>query len=235
MRRLQVVMAATFALSAIGGEVRAADHRDGASVLADPATDINDVFAWTDGTKVHLVMTVHPAATTTSKFSNSALYTFHTTSRASYGATAQKEDIVCRFDASQNIECWAGTEYVTGNASATTGIESASKKLKVFAGLRKDPFFFNLDGFKAVATTVTSVKGSLTFNANGCPQLDAATSTALVNQLKGSPPASMGGMPGAPVDFFAQLNTLAIVLTVDKAVVTKGGPIMGVWGSTNAK
>src|SRR5690348_14795992 len=94
---LAAVLAATTAL--------AADHQDGAAVLTDPATDINDVFAWTstDGTKVNLVMDVFPAATTAAKFSNVAQYVFHTTSSAAYGmAAAASEDILCTFDTSQD-------------------------------------------------------------------------------------------------------------------------------------
>jgi hypothetical protein len=37
----------------------------------------------------------------------------------------------------------------------------------------------------------------------------------------------------APVDFFAALNTLAIVVEVDPSLVNAGGPILGIWGSTN--
>lgn len=207
----------------------AADHRDAAAVLTDPATDINDVFAWTssDGTKVNLAMTVFPAATTAAKFSNVAQYVFHTTSSPGYGMpAAASEDILCTFDTAQKISCWGGGEYVTGDASSTAGITSASGKLRVFAGLRDDPFFFNLDGFKETAHLVHAAAGSLTFDAAGCPALDQPTADALVTQLRSKP----GG--GAPQDFFAGLNGLAIVIQIDKALVTKGGSTLGVYAST---
>ena len=46
------------------GPALAADHRDGDFVLADPSTDINDVYTWmsADASKVYLAMTVFPAA-----------------------------------------------------------------------------------------------------------------------------------------------------------------------------
>ena len=207
----------------------AADHRDGAAVLTDPSTDINDVFAWTssDGTKLNLAMTVFPAATTAAKFSDVAQYVFHTASSPGYGmAASATEDILCTFDTSQKISCWGGGEYVTGDASATSGITSSSGKLRVFAGLRDDPFFFNLDGFKATAHLVHEAAGSLTFDAAGCPALDQTTANALVTQLRSAP----GG--GAPQDFFAGLNGLAIVIQIDKALVTKGGSTVSVYGST---
>ena len=208
----------------------AADHQDGAAVLTDPSTDINDVFAWTstDGTRLNLVMDVFPAATSAAKFSNVAQYVFHTTSSSAYGMpAAASEDILCTFDTSQIISCWGGGEYVHGDASSTAGIASSDGKLRVFAGLRDDPFFFNLDGFKATAGAVHSAAGSLTFDAAGCPALDATTSTALVTQLRSAP----GG--GPPTDHFKGLNTLAIVVQIDKSLVTKGGSTVGVWASTN--
>ena len=50
-----------------------------------------------------------------------------------------------------------------------------------------------------------------------------------VGQLQGEP----GG--GAAVDDFDGANTLAIVVQVDKAVVTTGGPTLAVWASTHTK
>ena len=230
MQRFPSGRAMWLAAVLIAATALAADHQDGAAVLTDPATDINDVFAWTstDGTKLNLVMDVFPAATTAAKFSNVAQYVFHTTSSPAYGmAAAASEDILCTFDTSQVISCWGGGEYVHGDASNTSGISSASGKVRVFAGLRDDPFFFNLDGFKATASAVHAAAGSLTFDPAGCPALDAATSTALVTQLRSAP----GG--GPPTDHFATFNTLAIVVQIDKALVTKGGSTVGVWASTN--
>jgi len=230
MQPLSSGRAAWLAATLIATTALAADHQDGAAVLTDPSTDINDVFAWTspDGTRLNLVMDVFPAATTAAKFSNVAQYVFHTTSSPAYGMpAAASEDILCTFDTSQIISCWGGGEYLHGDASSTAGIASASGKLRVFAGVRDDPFFFNLDGFKATAAAVHNAAGSLTFDAAGCPALDATTSTALVTQLKSAP----GG--GPPSDHFRGLNTLAIVVQIDKSLVTKGGSTVGVWASTN--
>jgi hypothetical protein len=230
MQRFPSGRAMWLAAVLIAATALAADHQDGAAVLTDPATDINDVFAWTstDGTKLNLVMDVFPAATTAAKFSNVAQYIFHTTSSPAYGmAAAGSEDILCTFDTTQVISCWGGGEYVHGDASVTSGIASTNGKLRVFAGLRDDPFFFNLDGFKATATAVHNAAGSLSFDPAGCPALDATTSNALVTQLRSAP----GG--GAPTDHFQTFNTLAIVVQIDRSLVTKGGSTVGVWASTN--
>ena len=215
--------------------VQAADHRDGASVLTDPSTDINDVYSWmsTDGTKVYLAMTVFPAADkTNSKFSTAAYYVFHTASRATFGATqVMPVDVVCGFDAGQYISCWVGgnSTFVYGNANVTTGVSNAANTVKVYAGARKDHFFFNLAGFNTVRTTVKNNVGALTLNANGCPTAPAATLTAQRTQLGQAP----GG--GAATDFFAPLNTLAIVLEIDKTLLNTGGGFMSVWGGTYRK
>ena len=211
--------------------VYAADHLDGPGVLTDPSADITDLFAWTapDGQHLNLVMDVFPAATTASKFSNTVQYVFHTASTTAFGAAATStEDIVCTFDAAQTISCWAGTEYVNGNANVEAGLPSASGKLRVFAGLREDPFFFNLAGFKNVVATVQGAASSLTFDAAGCPAISSPTSAALLNIL------THGSTSTAPaVDFFSGFNVLAIVLQVDLSIVNKGGPVVSVWGSTN--
>ena len=235
MKRVWLIAGGAIALLVSSAPLRAADHLDGPAASADPSADLTDVFAWTDadGKHVNLIANVFAAASTTSKFSNTVQYVIHTTSRAAFAipavAPTASLDILCTFDATQKISCWAGSEYLTGDASNTAGISSASGKLKVFAGLRDDPFFFNLDGFKATASIVRSAKGSLTFDAAGCPALDAPTSSALVNQLKTAP----GG--GAPVDHFANLNVLSIVVQVDKSLVTTGGSLMSVWAATYRK
>lgn len=231
MRKSWLLALCVAGAAALGPPARAADHRDGPRVLMDPSTDINDVFAWmsADGMKVYLAMTVFPAADAMSRFSNTAKYVFHLTSAPAYGMPGMTTRIICTFDMMQRASCWAGDGiHISGDASAPGGIANTAGSFKVFAGLREDPFFFNLDGFNAVRSAVIAAAPMLTFNMAGCPALDMPTSNALVGQLSSNP------MMGMPVqDFFAGLNTLAIVVSIDKSLVTAGGPILGVWGSTN--
>ncbi len=223
-------------LAAASQPAIAADHKDGAEIRKDPSTDINDVFAWTapDGKQIYLVMTVFPQAAKTSQFSPAAQYVFNITSQAKYGdPAAASTKIMCTFDSSQTIRCWLGTpgaaptEFVTGNASATAGIASSSGKLKVFAGPRNDPFFFNLEGFTKAAATVAASKPLPSPDAAGCPALDAGTVSTLQNQLK------QNANGGPALNNFLALNGLAIAVAVDKDLVTAGGPIMGVYASTH--
>jgi hypothetical protein len=212
----------------------AADHLDGPTVKADPSEDITDLFTWVDGADTVLILNTYPSATTTTTFSDTLQYVFHTTSAATYGATTSTPlNIICTFSAAQAISCWVGTtDYVTGTASATTGLTSASGNVKVFAGLVDDPFFFNLTGFHNAEATVESAASSLTFNSFGCPAVPGADVTALLTEIGDIPDA------GSPTDFFAPSagysgNVLSIVLSIKTTLLTSGGPIVAVWASTN--
>ncbi len=213
--------------------VEAADHADGPAASADPAADITDVFAWMspDANDVHLVMDLVRAAGPESRFSNQVQYVFHTSSRSAFGAAAGSEvNVICEFDRVGLVSCWVGNQaFVKGDASPTAGLASEDGRLKVYAGLRNDPFFFNLTGFKETAKIVEGAAASLDFDAAGCPALDKATSGVLVSQLK----SGAGGTPAR--DDFGRLNVLSIVVDVDKSLLTANGPVLSVWGSTNRK
>lgn len=210
----------------------AADHLDAPGSTNDPTSDITDLYSWVDGNNVVFVLDVTPLATNTSKFSDKVQYVFHTESSAGFGKAGTTLDIICTFTTDQKASCWVGDkDYVTGDASATTGLKSESGKVTVFAGLRDDPFFFNLDGFKDTVNTVDQAKGVLQFDAAGCPKLDAATSTLLVKKLSTDPTSNPPG--GKAKDFFAGKNVLSIVLSIDKSLVTAGGAYVNVWASTN--
>ena len=213
-------------------QARSADHLDSPATKADSTIDINDVYSWMDGSNFVVAVTAYPVASASTLFSTSAQYVIHTNSGASYGAVgaATPYDIICTFSgttAPQTAQCWAGTnEYVTGNANQTSGITSSDGKFKVFAGPRADPFYFNLDGFKNAVATVESVAGSLTFNDAGCPALTGGQSALLIGQLQHENDG------GAPSDFFAALDTLAIVVSLDKSLVTTNGPVVAAWAGT---
>jgi len=213
----------------IAWRVIAASHDDGSTVKATPAAEITDVYAWmtSDKTKVNLVMNVYPNAGTAT-FSNQILYVFHVNSSVAYGGTAVETKIICGFDAAQTITCWVGeTETVTGNASTTTGLVSASGKTRVFAGLRDDPSFFNQTGFGTAAATLQAAAGSLTFDAAGCPSLSAAQWNVIVSQLR------QGSGGAAASNDFAGQNVLSIVIQVDASLLSLGGKTLGVWASTH--
>ena len=225
------------AVTTISPLVLAADHADGPAASMDKTADIADLFTWasTDGKTTYFVMDIGKDMKAGDKFSNAVKYVFHTTSMPAYGALAgvKSVDIICTFDSGtpQKTTCWVGNQdTVSGDASvAATPVVSTSGKVKLFAGLRDDPFFFNLDGFNSVATIVHGAAAAVapTFDKDGCPRGLGATAQALASTLKSGPDG------GTPVDAFATFNVLSIVLGVDTSLVTTGGPIVGVWASTN--
>jgi hypothetical protein len=243
MRRMLATAAlASLATAAVvvgfSGSARSADHQDAPATTADPTADINDVFTWMDGNNVVLAMTAYPNAPTGAMFSNTVQYVFHTASAITFTGsipTTGGVDVIATFDSStptQNIQLWVGaSEYVTGNPSAKTGLTSADGKVKVYAGLVADPFFFNLDGFKKAVSTVEAVAatagtdGGLMFDPYGCPKLNSAQSDLLVGEL-----GTTGG--GTAVNHFATFNGLAIVVAVDKSLLTSAGAAVSVWAGT---
>jgi hypothetical protein len=223
-----VVVAGAIAVGRLPG-TRAADHADGPATTADPTADITDVFTWMseDARQMYLAMGIGRNVGSDFRFSDSVQYVFHTNSKQAFSTTGGTPyDIICEFDVSGDLRCWAGNDYFVGGDP--NGIQSQDGRFRAYAGLRNDSFFFNLTGFKDTAKIVGTVAPSLAFDAAGCPKVDAATSAFLVNQLK--------TQDGAPAkDDFLHFNLGMIVVAVDKSLVTHGGPIVGVWGSTHRK
>ena len=224
MRQAYYLMAASLAAATFPStQLEAADHVDAPSVIADPAADITDIYAWSDGPHVNLILNiVGPAA-----FSDVVQYVFHVESQPAFGMPGQESTILCTFDAAQQISCWLDDQvFVTGNPSDPAGLEDAEGRLRVFAGRRDDPFFFNQSGFNATIAAVAAAAPSLSFDGSGCPSLDSTTSNALVTQLRQEP-------EGTPAeDDFAGGSVLSLVLQVERDLLDRGGSILGIWAST---
>lgn len=209
---------------------QAADHIDSPAAVAEPTADITDLYAWmdSDAENLNLVLNVAPFAAQGMVFSDAVQYVFHVGSGAGYGDVQTETEILCQFTAPPAIECWVGDEYVAGDPNGEEGITSESGAIRVFAGLRDDPFFMEFTGFTETVSTVVSAAGDLDFDEQGCPDVPDETRTALVAQL-------MSGEDGADAsDTFAGQNVLSLVVQVDKTLVTDGGPVLGVWASTHA-
>lgn len=218
-----VVAAVALGLFSAAGLATAADHQDSPRPTSEPPADINDVYAWTtpDAERLNLVMTVFPNATENSQFSDAVRYVFHVNSSESPGAQATETQVVCTFNAQQQVSCDVGGNQLISNqdASDQDGVTSSDERFRVFTGLRSDPFFFALDAFRNTVDQVVQAAPQLEFNEAGCPKLDQSTQSALVNSLKGT-------------NSFAGMNVLAIVVQADKSLFGPG-PIYGVWASTN--
>jgi hypothetical protein len=154
------------------GVVRASDHLDGPRATADPQADIADVFAFTspsDPTKVVLAMTVAPYASDAGAFSPSVDYAFRVQRVAALQPLTLDTtvlDVVCTVDgggeggggnAGPTMTC-KGPGGATGGAPVGQ-IVAGSGPVRVFAGLRSDPAFFDRQGALA---TVASGRASFT-------------------------------------------------------------------------
>jgi tetratricopeptide (TPR) repeat protein len=204
------------------GTAGASDHLDTPTVTADPAADIGDLYAWTsrDGTRLELVMTLVGA-----RFSDRLRYSFHVDSGRAPGATTRSVEIGCEFDTANSADCRLGTERVRGEAGREAGIESADRGLRVFAGVRDDPFFNNVRGTRAALDVAGAALAHVARDAGGCPRFDPPTSARILNEWRHT-----GG--GAARNLLAGWKTAALVVSVDLKRVDAGGPLLGVWAAT---
>ena len=118
---------------------------------------------------------------------------------------------------------------MTGDGRGGAGLRSGSGRLRVFSGLRREPFAFNQEGFQTFVDRVRAAAPTLTLDAASCPTLSAAQAKSWRDALA----QDRAGRPGK--DAYAGTATLAIVLEVDKALLTRGGPIIGVYAATHAR
>jgi hypothetical protein len=203
----------------------ASDHLDTPTVIADPAADIGDMFAWTaaDGRHLNLVMDI-----VAHQFSDRLQYVFHVDSGSRFGKTTATTQIVCRFDVAQTFECWAGdADYVRGDASATTGLEGRNRRFRVFAGLRDDPFFNNVKGTRAMyGVAGTALQRGAPADGAGCPQFDEPTSRSILDTWRQTD-------GGPATNFLAGWKASSLVVSIDLDVVTTGGKLLAVWGAVH--
>jgi hypothetical protein len=228
MKRYLPSLSVLLAGSGVAFSVLAADHGDAPAALNEPTADITDLYAWMtdDSSKLNLVLGVGAGAA----FSDAVTYVFSVSSSQGYGQPQQSTRVLCKFIDGTNIECWVGNQYVVGNPSSPQGIVSDGGGMRVFAGLRDDPFFLEYTGFDATtkAAAAAAAAKQVAFDAQGCAQLTPAQQTSLLGLLT-------HGQDGAPPsNTFAGQNVLALVVQIDKTLVNAGGPVLGVWASTHA-
>lgn len=209
-------------------------------------SDINDVYAWMDGTNLNLAMSVSQADDEARVFQPDVQYVFHVHSKAGLGVavpgTGTETRVICTFESNTSGQCWVvrdGTtrDFVRGDPSNTEGIASASGQLRLFAGRRSDPSFFNLQGFRTMVGALKQRFGAnppLTLDAAGCPDsLSVPEATTYATQLgamhAGAPPCGATGR-----DCFAELNVRIVLVQLDRSLVNVGNNTsIGVWASTH--
>jgi hypothetical protein len=199
--KLGAPVALAAALVMIGGASNAADHTDAPTATADPAADINDLYAFRSKdpaagatARTVLVMTVLPGATTSSMFSDKVEYVFGIEDAAD---ASKKMNIKCTAnDATPQVITCSGPGGATANAELNSVVagDAANDDMRVFAGLRDDPFFFDLQAFQNVVADPTKV-GELTDNT-GTDAFAGGNVLALVVDVKNT---IFGGTTGLKV------------------------------------
>jgi Domain of unknown function (DUF4331) len=154
--------------------VRASDHFDGARATANPQADITDVFCFTspeNPANVVLAMAVTPYASASSSFSTQVDYVFRVrlvTAPVPLTIDPTVLDVACHFDQStpQVVRCSAPQGLVASAivGDTTAGDAGPGSPMRVFAGLRSDPAFFDRQGSLAtIASNRTSFAGQNAF------------------------------------------------------------------------
>ena len=226
-----VLLAAGLAAVAGVGKTVGSDHQDTPEVELSPRMDINDVYAFPGSSddRIVLVMTtsspITPAQAPNSFFDPNLLYQLKIDNNGD-----AIEDLVLQFTfegtgANQRVRVrgpvrpdMAGTRNtavtvgpeLTGNFNTVFGSASG---VQVFAGLRDDPFFLDLEQFFRIIPDRRPVSGAL-------------------SQLPDQPSASSFRAAGQAVDYLRGFNTLALVIELPESQLTAGGtPKLGIWGT----
>ena len=179
--------------------------------------DINDVYVFNNAARTRTVfaMTTNPAVNvpTVDSFVNFGTNVRYVINVDRTGDAVQDLAYVWRFgSAGANGQPYTVWRFTGANARSLahgvqigsgwtggTGIGTATGDAKVFAGVRADPFFFDLLGF--------------------------------LGTVLGVGPSQLGNCGASNCDFFAPLNTNAVVLEVPNDSI--GATNIGVWGTTS--
>ncbi|MFN2567753.1 MAG: DUF4331 family protein [Gemmatimonadaceae bacterium] len=233
MKRIKLLSSlAAFGFAAsvtVTGTMLASDHQDTPEVELNPRMDVNDVYAFPGASagRIALVMTtsspITPAQGATASFDPNLLYQLKVDNTGD-----AVEDLVFQITfegmgASQRVTVRGpvrpgetGTRnslvedgpVVSGAINSSLGSATGTQ---VFAGLRDDPFFLDLEQFFRIIPDRKPVTGELA-------------------RLPDTPSASAFRNPG--IDYLAGINTLAIVIELPASQLAgSGGGRMGVWGT----
>ena len=213
--------------------VSAADHLDAPTTKANHRIDITDLYAFKSAGGTTLVLNVNPltspADSATARFDTNAIYQFNidrnlngtvdTAYRIKFsntqtqlnGKVIQNYTIKRATGASAKVNAWNGSVVATGKTTtykrSELRIAHVSGGGKAFAGVRDDPFFFDLPGF-------VEFKKQLLMGTTDIPTL-------------------LGGFTAT--DTFAGTNISSIAIEVPNARIGGTGTTVGVWGTVLVK
>ena len=230
-----LLVLASAGTAALIKSARASDHQDTPEVELSPRLDINDVYVFPGSSPDRLVLILDtsspltPAKSVDASFDPDILYQIKIDNTGD-----GVEDLVLQFTfdgtgANQEVHLRGpvppertGTmntrvsvaPVVSGRVSTVLGSPSG---IQVFAGLRDDPFFIDLEQFFRIIP-------------------DRAPVTGPLSKIGPKPEATAFRNPG--IDFLAGFNTLAMVVELPEAMLLPPGgggadPHIGVWATTS--
>jgi hypothetical protein len=184
-----------------------ADHFSGPRAIADPASDIADMFVFPSPERpghLVLVLNVFPAAAPGALFSDAVAYRFRlrpvaestANGKPAFEVGQQEYVISCTFAAPTPANGNAAAEQI-GTCTMPSGAQisfrvgdagTETDGLRIFAGLRLDPFFVDLIGLQA-----TEKLGRLAFKPEGANILEGQNIMSIVVEVAS---ASLFGAAG---------------------------------------
>lgn len=223
---------------------RGSDHADTPAIAARPGADLTDVYIFPapgNPNNVVLVMNAHPLIPAgqgpATAFDPNVLYQFKIDNT---GDNVEDKVIQARFSgagAGQQVHI-AGPvtpsrtgiftqaeipDPMTGQINSTFTL---SNGVKVFAGAREDPFFFDLNRFFQILPDRATPINPNALPAGQNPNAPQKTS------FRGFPQTEVGA--GPPQDFLAGLNVLSIVVEMPKSMLRGAGSgNIRVWCTTS--
>jgi hypothetical protein len=225
MRQFTAALVGLALSAAFAAIAYASDHFDSPATVANPAADIGDLYAWTspEAKQLNLVMTIQGHT-----FSDRIQYVLHVDSGKAFGHTTATTSIACSFASANAVKCNVGSvDSASGDPTDPAGLEGRNRRFRVYAALRDDPFYNNLKGLlSAYQTAGAAIKNVAAVDGAGCPHFDEATVKAIADQ--------MGHTDGGPAqNFLYNWTVSAIVISVDLSVISEGGKLLAIWGTTS--
>jgi len=224
-------IAALGATLAVVSSSSASDHQDTPEVELSPRMDVNDVYAFPGASadRIVLAMTtsspITPAQSSGAAFDPNLLYQLKIDNtgdgvedkviQITFSGSGANQQVIVRGPVAP-AQTGTMNTLVSGGASVAGATNSnlvSATGMQVFAGIRDDPFFLDLEQFFRIVPDRKPVSGPL-------------------SQLPDQATASSFRPAGQAVDYLRGINTLAIVLEIPAAMLTDGGARkIGVWGT----
>ena len=218
MKSKKILLAGVFTAAIVtGGIIYAADHID-APAVTNQTTDITDMYVFSASDPNNLVFVANtqglrtPAQTAALKFDANTLIEFNIDTngdavedlvlQGSYDAATNKMSIYGPVAPSEKgtrskLEGAVTADVaVTAYGATTPVIGTSASGIKVFAGPRDDPFFFDLNQYKAI------IAGSATSFNN--PGTDAFAGTNVLSLVVEVPKTLLGTVTGGKVNVWLE-------------------------------